>query len=238
MNNWRKTLYDSYLSSRCGQFIKVDERDYESAAKGYARIWDGVLPRSLSTPCLDIGCGPGKFLYYLRKQGFSNIQGVDLSPENVQVSQERGLDVKCGDALSFLNEAVKNGNRFGLINLQDVIEHLSKPDLVDLLILVTKALEPGGILLIKTGNASSLVASAGRYIDFTHELMFTEESLRQILLTVGFKEPKIIKISSRGLKNRVRRALKICLYWFIYRVVENRRMPRCIDFDILVVARR
>jgi 2-polyprenyl-3-methyl-5-hydroxy-6-metoxy-1,4-benzoquinol methylase len=177
-------------------------------------------------------------MYFLRKRGFSNVRGVDVSPENVVAAQRRGLDVECMDALSFLKEAIKNGDRFNLISLQDVIEHFSKPDLVDLLILVTKALEPGGILLIKTGNASSLVASAGRYIDFTHELMFTEESLRQILLTVGFKEPKIIEVPSQGFKNRVRRALKIGLYWFIYRVVENRRMPRCIDFDILVVAHR
>jgi 2-polyprenyl-3-methyl-5-hydroxy-6-metoxy-1,4-benzoquinol methylase len=238
MDNWRNVVYSFYLSSRSGQFTKIDEKDYESATLGYARIWDGVLPASVSTRCLDIGCGPGKFLYYLGKRGFSNIRGVDLSPENVEIARKRGLDVECADALSFLKETIDEGHTFGLISLQDVIEHFSKEDLVKLLTGVAEALEPNGILLIKTGNASSLLATSGRYIDFTHELMFTEESLRQVLLTTGFKEPEIILPSNRGFKNCIRRILKTILYWLIYRIIENRKVPRCIDFDILMIARK
>ena len=48
------------------------------------------------------------------------------------------------------------------------------------------ALVPGGEVIIGTGNASSIYGPTARYMDFTHETLFTETSLRQVLLASGF----------------------------------------------------
>jgi len=70
--------------------------------------------------------------------------------------------------------------------LKDVIEHLPRAVVIPILSSIYDALNPGGSLLVETGNLTSLTGVYLRYIDFTHECGFTENSLRQVLKASGF----------------------------------------------------
>jgi len=238
MDNWRSLISWSYLSSHYGHLNALNDKAFESALASYGRTWDAFLPRRRSIACLDIGCGPGQFLHYLKRRGFSNVCGVDLSPENVRFARDKGFDVQCADALDFLHRALEKDERFGLISVHDLIEHLTKQEVVDLFVLIAKVLEPTGIVLVKTTNANSLIAGYAMYMDLTHELSFTEESLRQLFLSTGLTQYAVIRCRPKGIRNHIRRMLKLLLYWFVYRVIESRSMPKNIDLDILAWARR
>lgn len=59
--------------------------------------------------------------------------------------------------------------------------------------LFKSALKSNGRVIIKTCNLSNPITGAsGRYFDMTHELGFTEISMRQVLLAVPFDKVKII----------------------------------------------
>lgn len=50
---------------------------------------------------LDVGCGTGLFLYSLRKEGYNNLWGIDISENMIKIAKERLNDrVLKGDILS------------------------------------------------------------------------------------------------------------------------------------------
>jgi hypothetical protein len=59
-------------------------------------------------------------------------------------------------------------------------------DVVELLELVAAAMTRDGVLVVKTLNMANPGARYLRYAAFTHELGFTETSLRQALFAAGF----------------------------------------------------
>jgi hypothetical protein len=63
-----------------------------------------------------------------------------------------------------------------------------------------QALQPGGKLIITTGNMACFTGLFSRYMDFTHETGFTETSLKQVLMLAGFTdikyEPDEIRLKS------------------------------------------
>ena len=73
----------------------------------------------------------------------------------------------------------------------DLAEHLTKPELAELLSLIAGALKPGGRLFIRTPNMDSpwphLYASG----DFTHETLFNSTSIVQLLESAGFKQIQV-----------------------------------------------
>lgn len=93
------------------------------------------------------------------------------------------------DAFDFLK---KNTEHFDLVVMNDIIEHLNKQEIIQILEFVNKNLVENGKTIIKTPNSSNpILANSGRYIDFTHEIGFTEESLSQILRVSGFREVRV-----------------------------------------------
>lgn len=54
-------------------------RDYEKCSKGFAEWYYGCLPSNREAKILDIGCGDGKFLFFLRRNGYTHMEGVEMS---------------------------------------------------------------------------------------------------------------------------------------------------------------
>ena len=86
-----------------------------------------------------------------------------------------------------------NWGGYDAVILNDVIEHLTKPEIFRVLDLVYANLNTNGVFLIKTPNmANPFVSAAGRYIAFDHEIGFTEYSMNQVLYATGYENIKII----------------------------------------------
>lgn len=182
---YRQRIYDKYVSEKVwADGVSYSERDYQrwaNAAKVRLRGW---LPSDRNTPVLDMGCGPGYFLYMLDQLGYTDLTGVDLSPEQVALAREwcpRATIIQ-GDLREVL---AQNPNRFGLVAGFDIIEHFSKDEILPLLTLVAQALRPGGRVILQTPNGESPWMGSVAYGDFTHEWFFTPASLSDMLRQVG-----------------------------------------------------
>ena len=135
---------------------------------------------------VDLGCGDGALLHFAREAGFSNLSGVDGSEEQVELAHRLGITcVQHGALETFLADAPSES--VDVVIAFDVLEHLSKSQALDFLEATRRVLRPGGRLLIHVPNAASPFFGHVRYGDFTHQLAFTKESLRQVLQGSGFQ---------------------------------------------------
>jgi len=112
--------------------------------------------------------------------------GVDASEEQVQRARARGIhSVTKGDVFETL-EQLEARSKDAILAF-DIIEHLTKKEVVRLTEEVSRVLSPTGIWIIHTVNGESPFFGRVRYGDFTHETTFTQRSIRQILLASGFR---------------------------------------------------
>ncbi|MCP4618195.1 MAG: class I SAM-dependent methyltransferase [Bradyrhizobium sp.] len=148
-----------------------------------------LLPDDTSGKVLDVGCGFGFALMALRKIGFRDVEGVELSPEQAEVGRKRGLNVSVvSDTTKWL--AQKRGC-YSVVLLLDVLEHVPVSDQIDLLRAIYGSLTRGGRLIVQVPNANSIVAARWRYNDFTHHASYTEHSLYFALKSAGFDDIQI-----------------------------------------------
>lgn len=140
---------------------------------------------------LDIGCGLGQFLGYLKKQGFTNLFGIDINDESITACQKKGLDVEqINDIRDFAQKSVEKYDR---IVMSHVLEHIDKELIIDTLIHIKKyLLKEGGVFLLMVPNAQSYTGSYWRYEDFTHTILFTAGSCNYVLKSAGFKSIEFI----------------------------------------------
>lgn len=145
-----------------------------------ANYGDLVAPLSRAAEIIDVGCGPGSLLGWLRSRGFTNLSGVDMSPGDVLFANEHlGADrVVLEDAVTYL--ATRPG-AFDVVFMKAVLEHIPKDRTLDVLGAVAQGLKPSGFAVIEVPNMDWLLAGHERYMDITHEVGFTRESLSSLL---------------------------------------------------------
>jgi len=148
------------------------------------------LPAHKDLAWLDVGCGRGYALEWLRSLGYSNLTGVDADSEQVAFAVARGLSVTyVEDTVEFLQSRASTCEA---VLLMDVLEHVAPSAQPPLLAAIHAALRPGGILLCTVPNAASPLASFWRFADYTHETLFTSESLEFLLTQMGFEISAIL----------------------------------------------
>ncbi len=159
---------------------------YEKRGDYYQKEFEPYIKGFTFSSVLELGCGIGGFLYYLKKKDIRNFTGVDISKEELEFCRKYVTDqVIESDAITFLKKAE---SKYDLIVLYDLIEHITKKDIPEFLRLLHKALNENGRVVVRTPNMASLTASYSRYIDFTHETGLTSESITQVFSDAGFSE--------------------------------------------------
>ena len=98
-----------------------DDRYYGFAKTELIRMLPGVNGRFL-----EIGCGEGATLEYLKSAGATYVAGVDINQDAIAVAEKRGLD------LALAADVERNGlpfkeREFDTIVMADVLEHLVNP---------------------------------------------------------------------------------------------------------------
>jgi 2-polyprenyl-3-methyl-5-hydroxy-6-metoxy-1,4-benzoquinol methylase len=176
-NSLRDRLYDSYASNH------ASGGDGEAAALVYRRDIRPALPPPAAGSVLDIGCGQGQLVRLLLADGY-DAAGIDVSPEQVDRARAGGLDrVQQGDYRDVLD--ARRG-KFAAVTATDVLEHLTKHEVLDTFDLVASALVPGGVFIARVPNAASPFSGRIRYGDFTHESSHTARSIRQVAAAAGY----------------------------------------------------
>ena len=236
MHEYRKLLYASY---RTGHYEAINPGGlHRSHIEDYQSQFADFLPPDRKAKIVDLGCGKGFVVQFLLREGYENVLGVDVSPEQVEFGKNLGLPVVHADALSFL----RDNKGFDLVICTDLVEHLGKDEIVDLLRAIYDALAPGGSVIVRTINCSSILASNARYTDFTHETGFTERSLRQVLVACGFKRVLITdsKVTFHWRPKRVVRWSLFKLWRMVLRAVLPLELgaaaPRLLGADLIARA--
>jgi SAM-dependent methyltransferase len=185
MKDYRHRFYDGYRST-C-----VEHRDAGGTVEAHARrfaIWDRLiaphLPAGHDAAILDCGCGEGYLLSWLLARGYYCASGIDASMEEVLVAQKLGLPVQHREILPAL---LSHSQSLDFIIFRNVLEHFSKEEVMETLLTARRALRPRGCIWIQAPNAESPFGARLRYADFTHQLAFTQDSMRQVLLRAGFE---------------------------------------------------
>lgn len=123
----------------------------------------------------------------MHERGYKSIRGIDRSP--AQVAQARKLGIECisqGDFSDALKITPPNSE--DIVICIDLLEHLTKDDVLKLNDEVFRVLRPGGKYIIHVPNGASPFSGNVVYGDITHQIAFTDISIRQLLNVSGFKE--------------------------------------------------
>jgi 2-polyprenyl-3-methyl-5-hydroxy-6-metoxy-1,4-benzoquinol methylase len=175
------------------------EKYCELTERLYIKNWLPHLPKEKDAAILDLGCGFGFFLMFLKKQGYLNFHGVDISGPCVERCRRQGIDVVQGDVEEYLHDRRES---FDCICANHVIEHYSPEEGLQLLDLICGALRKGGRVIVATPNSSnSITAGRSRYFDITHATSFTENSLLFMLELAGFTDIQVLPIDIYVLRN-------------------------------------
>ncbi|HEX8412230.1 MAG TPA: class I SAM-dependent methyltransferase [Thermoanaerobaculia bacterium] len=111
-------------------------------------------------PVMDVGCGRGEFLAACRDGGV-DARGVDTNERSVADLQARGLNA----ALAGVPECFASlaGGSLGSVLAMHVVEHLPVDALFALFRESARVLRAGGLLMIETPNAESILTSASDF---------------------------------------------------------------------------
>lgn len=183
-----KTTYRSRLYANYGHdFQDAGEQFDRDGAVRWGRAiayhLRGWMPEKKDARILDLACGGGRLLFVFSEQGYRDLTGVDISPDQVALARQVTPNVKQESAPDHLES---NPDSYDLITGYDIIEHFDKDEVLRFLDGCFSALQPGGRLILQTPNGDSPWGNSLRYGDFTHEVCFNPNSLTRLLRLVGF----------------------------------------------------
>lgn len=197
-------LYDRYTSSTV--LTNYTEREFTKWGNlCFKKQVFPFFPKARSSKVLEVGCGYGRYLLTLQELGYTELCGIDISKEQIEIGKEE-LHLKnlhLADALEFLRIETQ---MYDAILMLDVLEHLELEYSIALTQEAHKHLNPNGVLIIQVPNALSPMSPI-RYGDLTHKRAYTVTSLEQLLVLGGFSHtnyhplPPIV----HGLKSAIRR---------------------------------
>lgn len=192
----RNSLYKTYQSSFIKSIAAIDKK---TITRLFAHYNHKILPYFISlnkdSKILELGCGPGYLLDYLKSKGFNNIKGIDISAEQIEIAQSKGHNVSVADVFFYLKNSTE---KYDAIFAFDFIEHFTKDELLELTELIHNTLRDEGLFLIRTPNGQGIFPGEVIYGDLTHQTIFNPNSLTQLLAKNGFKEIKFIENAPVG----------------------------------------
>ena len=136
--------------------------DLSSASSSYLTDFYEHWKPQLKGPYIDIGCGSGKFLFRLAKDGVTDIYGCDISSRLVEITREKLvplLDTRVTDQISTI-DMLDLSKKYPPIFFQTIIfsgvlqqtlHSAARPTLEE----IAKIAAPGAIMYISTRSIST-----------------------------------------------------------------------------------
>ena len=179
--SYKKELFDKYHSVHGKTIDSNTEAKISFFKKYYKKYYKKYFPLDKNSKILEIGCNKGYLLNVLESDGYIDLHGIDLSHEDLEFAKvnTNRSSLSCEDAFLYCSDNIE---RFDLIIIKAVLEHIDKDNIFSLIEHMKNSLTKNGVLIIDVPNMDWLFASHERYMDFTHEVGFTSESISQVTL--------------------------------------------------------
>jgi SAM-dependent methyltransferase len=144
--------------------------------------------------CLDVGCSSGLFMEYANERGYAT-EGIEPSDYAVEYGRKLGLNI----TKSYFTAETMGDRKFSLVTLWDVLEHCDDPKVI--LRDIHKVLDTEGAVFIQVPNVAGIAPRMLRercnmFNGYAHINLFNPETLRKLLMDVGYKEPTFRSVIS------------------------------------------
>lgn len=188
MQQYRETIYKHYHSNQVNKGGADHKALLQQQSYYYAKEMVPYLPSDKGAKIMDIGCGFGSFIHAAKSKAYTSVAGIDLSNEQVKVAHELGInEVKLQSADDLFKEDVE----FDCIVGIDIIEHLTKDELIHFLSEIKNKLRKGGSVVFRTPNMDADLSSVYAFADISHEIFLNKSSALQVMNSVGFKRVEV-----------------------------------------------
>ena len=184
-----------YTEEKIEAFIKkIKKRIY---------VLKNIFPHEPTT-CLDVACGEGWGLKVFADEGWG-VTGLDYSTDACLAhNPEYAEKIIVGSLYDTLEDLAKQGEKYQVLNLDNILEHISDP--YKLLAGCRQVIKPEGVMVIEIPNSDSkyweYLFNRGviewrfacvAYPD--HLSYFSIDSLRNLCDCSGFREAAIVDLS-------------------------------------------
>jgi hypothetical protein len=236
MADFREDLYAQYRSAPPGTVLPMKRKALFAVFDAY---YGALLPNDKTAPLIDIACGGGELVSWLRSKGYANAEGVDLGAEQVETAAADGTTVHRADFRDYL---AARGGAYERIFAIDILEHFTKEELIPIGTMLHDSLREHGMLVLKTLNAESVFGRRLAYSDLTHMNAFTAASMSQWLKVSRFPSFQFFEAGPvpHGIRSTLRAMLWKLMRPFLqlYFLIEIGAAPRVLTQDIIAVAKK
>ena len=210
--DYRSRIYQRYVKNRPHSLSPETIQGLKARGPMLRKIILKHFPKDKNASILDLGCGHGAFMHFIREAGYTDVIGFDRSPDQVAEAYRLGIEsVYKGDLIETLNSLPEESK--DVIICFDVIEHFNKHEVFYLVDEVHRVLRPSGKWIIHTPNGESPFFGKVFFGDVTHEMAFTRTSISQLLKSSGFNDVSCYEDTPvpHGLKSAIRYFLWKCI---------------------------
>lgn len=136
---------------------------------------------------IDIGCGDGNFLFYLKERGYKNLYGIDPSAESIRILKEKGIAGSVGNIFDEISKEFGE-KRFDVVVCTEVLEHIYA--LKDAMVHLDKYLKADGMLYIDVPSVEYFekeLLPVANYFNCEHINYFNLQTLDNLLHIFGYE---------------------------------------------------
>jgi SAM-dependent methyltransferase len=170
------------------------EKGYHSFFLFYKDNYAKFLPADKQADILCISCGPGYGVNLLKELGYTRVLGIDSFADKIAFAEKRSLNCRVGYAFDFLQDA--SPATYDLIFVEQELNHLTKPEILEFLTLCKRALKPGARLLCFALNGANPITGAEALAqNFDHQNTFTEYTFHQVMQHTGFENVSVFDLN-------------------------------------------
>ena len=194
-----------------------DRAYYQKKARGYDRRFGRILDAAKVQSVLDLGCATGLLSNYLCQRGCRDVVGVDVNEQLIEVARRNvPAQFVADDAAHYLATC---GRKFDVIFMLDLLEHVPREKIVELLRLARQAVNDGGFVLVRTPNMNCFLSAGQFYGDWTHLTPFTERALEHVARQAGFSRlVHCNQFRMQNFKGKIRACINAVLLWVTFRL--------------------
>lgn len=163
---------------------------------------------------LDIGCGDGAFLRYLKERGYNNIYGIDPSGESIRCLAENGISGEIGNIFGEVPYKLKN--QYDVVTCTAVLEHICelKLALAQMELYLSQSRAKIFIEVPAVEGFEENIFPVANYFNQEHINYFSIVSLDNLFITNGYKRISKKEEAYKTIKeNETQKELSLCVMY-------------------------